>query len=105
MALLEQDYYWTLLPAPPLFRLHPTARCPVLQPKLASHPTRSPNSLLPPLLQAKGGYVLLDEEFNVKGAWSEETTPFGYDFWYQPRHNIMVSSEFGAPNKIGRAHV
>ena len=23
---------------------------------------------------------------------------FGYDFWYQPRHNIMVSSEWAAPN-------
>ena len=24
--------------------------------------------------------------------------PFSYDFWYQPRHNIMVSSEWAAPN-------
>jgi methanethiol oxidase len=23
---------------------------------------------------------------------------YNYDFWYQPRHNVMVSSEFGAPN-------
>ena len=23
---------------------------------------------------------------------------FGYDFWYQPRHNVMVSSEWAAPN-------
>ena len=23
--------------------------------------------------------------------------PFNYDFWYQPRHNVMVSSELGAP--------
>jgi selenium-binding protein 1 len=23
---------------------------------------------------------------------------FTYDFWYQPRHNILVSSEWGAPN-------
>jgi selenium-binding protein 1 len=22
---------------------------------------------------------------------------FNYDFWYQPRHNVMVSSEWGAP--------
>ena len=22
---------------------------------------------------------------------------FNYDFWYQPRHNVMVSSELGAP--------
>ena len=23
---------------------------------------------------------------------------YNYDFWYQPRHNMMVSSEWGAPN-------
>jgi len=22
----------------------------------------------------------------------------GYDFWYQPRHNVMISSEWGVPN-------
>jgi selenium-binding protein 1 len=22
---------------------------------------------------------------------------FNYDFWYQPRHNVMVSSEWAAP--------
>lgn len=22
---------------------------------------------------------------------------FGYDFWYQPRHNTMISSSWGAP--------
>ena len=23
---------------------------------------------------------------------------FSYDFWYQPRHNMMVSTEWAAPN-------
>ena len=23
---------------------------------------------------------------------------FNYDFWYQPRHNVMVSTEWAAPN-------
>lgn len=23
---------------------------------------------------------------------------FGYDFWYQPRHNTMISSSWGAPS-------
>ena len=34
------------------------------------------------------------------GHWEKdgEEAPFGYDFWYQPRHNVMVSSEWGAPN-------
>lgn len=22
----------------------------------------------------------------------------GYDFWYQPRHNVMISTEWAAPN-------
>ena len=25
---------------------------------------------------------------------------FNYDFWYQPRHNVMVSSEWAAPNTV-----
>jgi selenium-binding protein 1 len=48
----------------------------------------------------KGGFLLLDgESFNIKGTWNapKDATPFGYDFWYQPRHNVMVSSEWGAP--------
>ena len=34
------------------------------------------------------------------GRWekSGHSTPFGYDFWYQPRHNVMISSEWGEPN-------
>ena len=27
---------------------------------------------------------------------------FNYDFWYQPRHNVMVSSEWGAPNTVSQ---
>ena len=38
--------------------------------------------------------------WQVKGRWSEEETTFGYDFWYQPRHNVMISSEWGTPNKF-----
>ena len=47
-----------------------------------------------------GGYVLLDgKTFDVAGNWETNgTTPFGYDFWYQPRHNVMISSEWGEPN-------
>jgi len=30
---------------------------------------------------AKGGFFLLDEGLKVKGPWTVETTPFGYDFW------------------------
>jgi selenium-binding protein 1 len=36
----------------------------------------------------------------VKGRWENggETPRFNYDFWYQPRKNVLVSSEFGDPN-------
>ena len=48
-----------------------------------------------------GGFVLVDgDTFTVKGNWEApgNSTPFGYDFWYQPRHNVMISSEWGEPN-------
>ena len=51
--------------------------------------------------QPKGGFMLLDgQTFTVKGSWEEKPAPFGYDFWYQPRHNVMVSTEWGAPSAI-----
>uniref|UniRef100_F7DAQ6 Methanethiol oxidase n=1 Tax=Monodelphis domestica TaxID=13616 RepID=F7DAQ6_MONDO len=50
---------------------------------------------------AKGGFVLLDgETFEVKGTWQKPggAARMGYDFWYQPRHNVMISTEWAAPN-------
>ncbi|MDJ0596784.1 MAG: selenium-binding family protein [Pleurocapsa sp. MO_226.B13] len=46
-----------------------------------------------------GGFLLLDENFDIAGRWEQqaEGMQFNYDFWYQPRHNVMVSSEWGAP--------
>src|SRR5947209_5430036 len=46
-----------------------------------------------------GGFLLLDEKFDVAGRWEKnaEGMKYNYDFWYQPRHNVMVSSEWGAP--------
>ena len=50
--------------------------------------------------EAPGGYLQLDKDFNIVGRWENSMgdIKFGYDFWYQPRHNIMVSSEWAAPN-------
>ncbi len=47
-----------------------------------------------------GGFLLLDEDFNVTGRWEKDAAgmSYNYDFWYQPRHNVMVSSEWAAPN-------
>lgn len=25
----------------------------------------------------------------------------GYDFWYQPRHNVLISTEWGIPKCLG----
>ncbi|WP_376794490.1 selenium-binding family protein [Thermogemmatispora sp.] len=46
-----------------------------------------------------GGFLLLDEEFRIAGRWEQKADGmrYNYDFWYQPRHNVMVSSEWGAP--------
>ncbi|HVJ83136.1 MAG TPA: selenium-binding protein SBP56-related protein, partial [Planctomycetia bacterium] len=48
---------------------------------------------------APGGFLLLDAEFNVAGRWEKDLAgmKFNYDFWYQPRLNVMVSSEWAAP--------
>ena len=50
--------------------------------------------------EGPGGFLLLDEEFNIAGRWENKADGmrFNYDYWYQPRHNVMVSSEWGAPN-------
>ena len=50
--------------------------------------------------EAPGGYLHLDKDFNIVGRWeaSMGDIPFSYDFWYQPRHNVMATSEWAAPN-------
>ncbi|MEW5298769.1 MAG: hypothetical protein WDW36_001852 [Sanguina aurantia] len=48
----------------------------------------------------RGAFLILDSDFKVKGTWSPEETRFGYDFWYQPRLNVMVSSSWGQPAAI-----
>ncbi|XP_058862018.1 methanethiol oxidase-like [Acipenser ruthenus] len=56
-----------------------------------------------PAGNGKGGFVLLDgDSFEVTGCWNQpgEEAPFGYDFWYQPRHNVMISTEWGAPKAL-----
>jgi hypothetical protein len=50
-----------------------------------------------------GEFVLLDSKtFKVKGKWNVEgsKTDFNYDYWYQPRKNVMLSTEWGSPSKI-----
>jgi selenium-binding protein 1 len=53
---------------------------------------------------APGGFLILDEEFKVRGRWGADEIGmrYNYDFWFQPRHNVMVSSEWGAPKTVRR---
>lgn len=52
--------------------------------------------------QGPGGFLLLDDQFEIMGRWENDATgmKYNYDYWYQPRHNVMVSSEWGAPNTV-----
>ena len=52
--------------------------------------------------EAPGGFLKLDADFNLAGRWEKSTKGmrFNYDFWYQPRHNVMFSSEWAAPNTV-----
>ncbi len=49
-----------------------------------------------------GGFLLLNDKFEITGRWEKnaEGMKFNYDYWYQPRHNVMISSEWGAPNTV-----
>lgn len=52
--------------------------------------------------EGPGGFLLLDQDFEIVGRWesSTEGMHYNYDFWYQPRLNVMVSSEWAAPNTV-----
>src|SRR3712207_731022 len=48
-----------------------------------------------------GGFAVLDSKsFDVLGRWESEKgdQEFMYDFWYQPRRKMLLSSEWAAPN-------
>lgn len=45
----------------------------------------------------KGNFILFRPDMSIKGTWTKEDAPFGYDFWYQPRLNVMLSTAWGAP--------
>lgn len=56
--------------------------------------------------EAKGDFVLFDgQSFECKGTWTrgEKKAKCGYDFWYQPFHDVMIASEWAAPKyfKLG----
>nr|XP_027200497.1 methanethiol oxidase-like [Dermatophagoides pteronyssinus] len=49
--------------------------------------------------QNQGSFLLLNSNFEPYACWNQQTTvQYGYDFWYQPRLNILISTEWTAPN-------
>ncbi|SEQ70781.1 selenium-binding protein SBP56-related protein [Natrinema salaciae] len=45
-----------------------------------------------------GGFLELNENFEIEGRWEPPgEIEMNYDYWYQPRQNVMVSSEWAAP--------
>jgi len=42
--------------------------------------------------------------YTTIGTWEApgEHVEYGYDFWYQPKHNVMVSTEWGSPKAFLR---
>ena len=55
------------------------------------------------LFLVAGGFLLLDSQtFELQGKWEADghNPPFGYDFWYQPKYNVMISTEWGTPKKL-----
>lgn len=51
--------------------------------------------------EGPGGFAVLDSgTFEVQGRWENDKggQELMYDFWYQPRKNTLVSSEWGRPN-------
>jgi len=48
-----------------------------------------------------GGFLQLDQDdFSIDGRWEADLgeMEMNYDYWYQPRHDVMISSEWAAPN-------
>jgi selenium-binding protein 1 len=59
------------------------------------HARRRPTATVP------AAFAVLDARtFEVKGRWDDGANGarLNYDFWYQPRRNVLASSEFGEPN-------
>lgn len=56
---------------------------------------------------AAGEIVCVDAEtLQVKGTWTkgEKKAAFGYDFWYQPYHDVLVASEWGVPRVFKKGY-
>ncbi|MFU8868568.1 selenium-binding protein SBP56-related protein [Natronococcus sp.] len=45
-----------------------------------------------------GGFLELNHDFEIEGRWEPPgEIEMNYDYWYQPRQNVMISTEWAAP--------
>ena len=51
--------------------------------------------------RSTSGYLRVNEDFEIVGRWENSMgdIPYGYDFWYQPRHNVMTA-QVGGPKHV-----
>ncbi|XP_031845873.1 methanethiol oxidase [Nomia melanderi] len=57
--------------------------------------------------EAQGEFLCIDAEtFRTKRVWTtgERKAAFGYDFWYQPYHDVLVATEWGVPKVFKRGY-
>ncbi|XP_045103873.1 selenium-binding protein 2-like isoform X6 [Portunus trituberculatus] len=53
--------------------------------------------------KAKGSFITFDSyTFEHTGPWTSMDSEFGYDYWYQPTHDVLISSEWGCPTAFGK---
>lgn len=38
----------------------------------------------------------------LAGPWTSMDSKYGYDYWYQPTHDVLISTEWGCPTAFGR---
>ncbi|XP_061941139.1 methanethiol oxidase isoform X1 [Apis cerana] len=56
---------------------------------------------------AIGEFLCINAEtLEVKGTWTigEKKAAFGYDFWYQPYHDVLVASEWSVPRVFKKGY-
>jgi len=51
----------------------------------------------------KGSFATFDSfTFEPQGLWTNDASDYGYDYWYQPTHDVLISTEWGCPKAFGR---
>lgn len=49
----------------------------------------------------KGSFITFDSfTFEHTGPWTAMDSEYGYDYWYQPTHDVLISTEWGCPKAI-----